>query len=154
MKNQKGFTLIELLVVIAIIGLLATLAVVSLGNARSRARDAKRQSDLKAIATAMELYNTENAAYPINGTCGNNGVIAGGMAGALNPICAPPDGLKDENQVYMQAYPQDPQNKDEDGTVYKHKGDANGYCLQVALEKGGYFLCQNGSCYESPNACP
>jgi prepilin-type N-terminal cleavage/methylation domain-containing protein len=53
--KRKGFTLIELLVVIAIIGLLSTLAVVSLNGARSKARDAKRLSDVKAISTAIEL---------------------------------------------------------------------------------------------------
>jgi len=60
MKNKKGFTLIELLVVIAIIGLLSTLAVVSLNGARSKARDARRTSDLKALQSALELYRGDN----------------------------------------------------------------------------------------------
>ena len=56
----KGFTLIELLVVIAIIGLLSTLAVVSLNGARSKARDARRVSDLKAVSSALELFRDDN----------------------------------------------------------------------------------------------
>lgn len=65
MKQQKGFTLIELLVVIAIIGLLSTLAVVSLNNARQKSRDAKRVSDIKQIQTALELYyNDSTTGYP------------------------------------------------------------------------------------------
>ena len=44
--NKKGFTLIELLVVIAIIGMLSSLAVVSLNSARNKAKDAQIQSDL------------------------------------------------------------------------------------------------------------
>ena len=63
-NNQKGFTLIELLVVIAIIGLLSTLAVVSLNNARTKSRDARRIADVKQIQTALELYFTDNAGYP------------------------------------------------------------------------------------------
>ena len=51
MTNKKGFTLIELLVVIAIIGLLSTLAVIALGSARQKSRDAKRLSDLKQVQT-------------------------------------------------------------------------------------------------------
>jgi general secretion pathway protein G len=65
--NKKGFTLIELLVVIAIIGLLSTLAVVALGNARVKARDAKRMSDLKQIQTALELFYTDQNQYPPTG---------------------------------------------------------------------------------------
>ena len=61
---KKGFTLIELLVVIAIIGLLATLAVVSFGNARERARDTKRKGDLAQIAKALELFFQETGSYP------------------------------------------------------------------------------------------
>ena len=61
MKNKKGFTLIELLVVIAIIGLLSTLAVVSLNNARAKARDAKRVSDIKQISILIEMEAANSA---------------------------------------------------------------------------------------------
>lgn len=64
MKNKKGFTLIELLVVIAIIGLLSTLAVVALNNARIKSRDARRVSDIKQTQTALELYLNDVGHYP------------------------------------------------------------------------------------------
>lgn len=63
-KIAKGFTLIELLVVIVIIGILATLATVTLGSARSKARDARRVSDVKQIQTAAELFYNDAGGYP------------------------------------------------------------------------------------------
>lgn len=72
--KSKGFTLVELLVVISIIGLLSTLAVVSLGSARSRARDARRISDIKQIQTALELHYADLGAYPIEATAITLGV--------------------------------------------------------------------------------
>jgi len=66
MKKYRGFTLIELLVVIAIIGLLSTLAVVALNNARAKSRDAKRVSDMKQFQTALELYFNDENTYPTN----------------------------------------------------------------------------------------
>ncbi|MFH1193536.1 MAG: type II secretion system protein [bacterium] len=68
MKKAKGFTLIELLVVIAIIGLLSTLAVVALNNARQKSRDAKRVSDIKQVSTALELYFADQNGYPTAAT--------------------------------------------------------------------------------------
>ncbi len=64
MKVRTGFTLIELLVVIAIIGILSTLAIVALGSARQKARDAKRVADINQISRALELYYADNNSYP------------------------------------------------------------------------------------------
>lgn len=63
-KQRAGFTLIELLVVIAIIGILSTLAVVALQNARKSARDVKRLADVRQIQTALELYLNDWGTYP------------------------------------------------------------------------------------------
>jgi len=80
--NKKGFTLIELLVVIAIIGLLSTLAVVSLNNARAKARDAKRLSDVKQLSTILELQATEGTTAAALETCI--------LADALTTTCTGP----------------------------------------------------------------
>jgi prepilin-type N-terminal cleavage/methylation domain-containing protein len=75
-KTKKGFTLIELLVVISIIGLLSTLAVVALGNARLRSRDAKRLSDMDAVSKAMQLY-AENQNTFVGACKDANGIALG-----------------------------------------------------------------------------
>ncbi len=84
MKKQKGFTLIELLVVIAIIGLLSTLAVVALNNARQKARDAKRVADVKQMQTAMELFYNDCNGYPVQTPAAliTTALNAGASAGA------------------------------------------------------------------------
>jgi prepilin-type N-terminal cleavage/methylation domain-containing protein len=55
MKNKKGFTLIELLIVIAIIGILASIIMVSLVNARREANIAKFQTEVSSIINAVSL---------------------------------------------------------------------------------------------------
>ena len=66
--SRNGFTLVELLVVVAIIGLLSTVAAVSMTASRVRARDIKRAATLKQIMTALELYNDNVGHYPITPT--------------------------------------------------------------------------------------
>lgn len=63
-NTKKGFTLIELLVVISIIGVLVSLSLFGIQNARKSSRDAKRKSDLEAIRSALEMYKADNGKYP------------------------------------------------------------------------------------------
>ncbi len=63
-SNQKGFTLIELLVVISIIAVLSVIGLVAYGNVLKSSRDAKRQSDLKFIQSALEEYHADQIYYP------------------------------------------------------------------------------------------
>ena len=61
--------MIELLVVIAIIGLLSSVVLAQLGNARVKARDAKRVADMQGIMTALELYYDDHSdSYPTTPT--------------------------------------------------------------------------------------
>ncbi len=61
-KNRGAFTLIELLIVIAIIALLISILLPSLERAREQGRRAVCLANLKAIATAIHSYATEDAA--------------------------------------------------------------------------------------------
>ena len=65
-RSSAGFTLIELLVVIAIIGVLASIVLASLNNARKKSRDARRITDVKQLQLALELYfdGTGVSQYP------------------------------------------------------------------------------------------
>jgi len=120
--NKKGFTLIELLVVIAIIGLLSTLAVVALGQARVKARDSKRLSDLKQIQTALELYYTDNSAYPAGSAV---------TLGSTNYACLNADGFAVSGctSPYMGLVPADP-----GSNAYTYTSASSSYTITAQLE--------------------
>jgi prepilin-type N-terminal cleavage/methylation domain-containing protein len=61
---KNGFTLIELLVVLAIIAILTAIVTTNFTTSKSKARDAKRVSDIAQIQLALEMVFDKCNAYP------------------------------------------------------------------------------------------
>jgi general secretion pathway protein G len=148
MKKRKGFTLIELLVVIAIIGLLSTLAIVAMGNARQKSRDAKRISDVKQIQTALELYFNDQNGYP-----GGTNLILGTStatcldSGGFNSPC-------NGNTKYMANVPSYPTPSDGSncaGAAYTYNSaTTDTYNIQYCLGSGTGGVSGNTIHYATP----
>lgn len=62
----RGFTLIELLVVVSILAILAAIGVSNFLEAQVRSKLSRTRGDMRTAATALELYATDNGAYPPN----------------------------------------------------------------------------------------
>jgi len=63
-KNDQGFTIVELLIVIVVIGILALLVITTYGGIQAKARNAKRQTDVKTLQTQIEAFFSQNGYYP------------------------------------------------------------------------------------------
>lgn len=64
--SQSGFTIVELLIVIVVIGILAALVIVTFSGIQQKARDTKRQTDVKAMHSQLEAFFAQNGGgYPI-----------------------------------------------------------------------------------------
>lgn len=118
--KANGFTLIELLVVIAVIGVLVSVSLFGLRQARESARDTARKSDLEAIRSALELYKADCNRYPAAASVPFGGDLVG-------------DGVNcDAGNVYRRDIPDDVvtgRNYD-----YVYDTPSGGYTLCAALE--------------------
>jgi type II secretion system protein G len=111
-QSSVGFTIVELLIVIVVIGILAAITIVAYNGVQSRARDSERQTEMKSIEKALEMYNVDNGGYP---TCSGTTYVAGGvvsgcsmasLASALVPkylSSLPTDPINSANDVYRYA---------------------------------------------------
>lgn len=127
-KNLTGFTLLEMLVVIGIIGILVTLGFTSYSTVQKSARDAKRKSDLEQVRTALEMYRSNNDAYPI-GTWTN-------LSDLTQPV------------TYLKSLPTDPKNPTY-SYYYNSPAPGSDYTLGAYLETGTAncgVSCTGGNC--------
>src|SRR3989344_6977536 len=118
-KTNSGFSLIELLVVIAIVGLMAAVAVVSMGPVRGKARDAKRKQDLRTLS---QLLYAQGCYQPVAG------------AGDYDIQELVPELLAKYPQyaAYASSLPRDPKTGDSQAAFYFYILDANGRCAIYA----------------------
>jgi len=146
LKPIKAFTLIELLVVIAIIGSLASVVVVNVGSARAKARDAKRISDMKAIQTALEMYNGDNHEYPTTADAWKSGTtVCNDTFGAGNSYTGGTGYIPNLAPKYISVLPESP--KPSYAKCYLYRSNRTDYKLLV------WYAIEN---YDStnPNADP
>ncbi len=140
-QKNRGFTLIELLVVIAIIGTLATVVLVSLNEARSKARDVRRLADLRQLALALELYYDTSGAY----------IDSGGVCVVANEA-----NMGDLTPDYIGSMPADPGATTE--YYYGAATDEQAYVLRAVMEgtvpDGSYTVDEFGcSCDQASEYC-
>lgn len=61
---KSGFTLVEILLVVAILGILASIAAVSLSHRTGDANKTACRVSIQAFQTAIDAYDVDNGIYP------------------------------------------------------------------------------------------
>jgi len=97
MKN-RGFTFIEILVSMTIMGIILAIGLSKYGDTQKKARDTKRQADLKQIQAALEMCKTDSGNYP-TGDIITAGTIVCGTETYMATI--PTDPKSDRSYTYV-----------------------------------------------------
>jgi general secretion pathway protein G len=126
-----GFTLIELIVVMAIMAILAMVGLANYQTSLQNGRDNRRKLDLKSIASALQMYYSDNSAYP--GGSYNNSSYS--IPSALEPN-------------YIKVRPHDPKFTGGEDYQYMVSGTNNQcFCVSAKIERSVNAKDEtNGNC--------
>lgn len=141
-KLQSGFTLVELLVVIAILGILSTIGLAAFSSTQARGRDAQRKSDLKQIASALEIYYNDYEVYPSSSV---NGKMLGCPSTTSTECTWGSSQFTDSKTVYLKTMPKDPAGNFK--YYYRTVKSGQGFQLYAELENSqDVSTCIGGNC--------
>lgn len=116
-RPDAGITLVEMMVVLVIIAVVAALVVPNVMGRPEQARVAAAHTDMRSIASALELYRLDNRSYPTT----QQGLEALVTRPVLRP--APPNWHEDG---YLSQLPADPW-----GNPYIYTGPAAGGRFEI-----------------------
>jgi len=116
--SKKAKIIITVVLVLPALVLTSIIALVSIGGAKERARDAVRERDMDQIATAQEMYHRTNDHY----------------YQSVNY----PSSIRD----VMVETPRDPSTEDLYGWI-DNTGNDQKFCAYADLEKGGFYVVSN-----------
>lgn len=135
--TRSGFTVVELLIVVTILALLAGILAPILEDEAAIARDGRRATDLRTVATAMAHYNEVNGGYPDTGSqwfgdAGGHGGYGYDAAGYIPGIV--PD--------YLPYLPKDPDSNYPDGATagYMYRSDGNDFKFVINTTPSTYYI--------------
>jgi prepilin-type N-terminal cleavage/methylation domain-containing protein len=114
--HKKGFTLVEILVALSILALLAAIVMMNMSEAKKKARDTQRISDLQQLAVAFRMHRDFNSVNPTY----TNGIVLG-EGGALDAVLLP----------YLSKMVMDPRGSGSEST-YEYKYDSDYVCNGVS----------------------
>jgi type II secretory pathway pseudopilin PulG len=133
---------VEMVAIVLVIGALLLMAVLSVRMARANMRDAVRLSHVRQIQTGMQIYFSENNAYP-EGVDVPLGTVA---ARCLSSTGVSSSCSGSEQRVYLSLIPAPPRRGIGDvacGDVaysYCYDGSENGFSLEFELETRNRIL--------------
>jgi prepilin-type N-terminal cleavage/methylation domain-containing protein len=129
-KNYTGFTLVEVIVVVSIIAILSTVAFVGIQESQRQGRDAERQSDLRNLQSALELYKLEYGRYPAG--CRATGEWSGQLGTAFACPLGSGQYIVGLAPEFIPVLPIDPRlNGVSSGYVYSVDAEGNVYKLMA-----------------------
>lgn len=122
---MAGFSLVELLIVISIIGILSAVLYANFNEGSARGRDIERQSKLREVQAALELYKLDNGRYPAG--CRGAGVWSG-QSGTSYACAVGSQYIVGLVPKYLSALPVDLKlNGSNSGYVYTTNADGSVY---------------------------